>query len=79
MSADKAERWAIRMVLALMNAKVEVPEGSLQAGMAGISAILAAGVRGLSGLKYEAVSELLDEMMACVQYPPAANLPPQPL
>lgn len=79
MSADKAERWAIRMVLALTNANVEVPEGSLQAGMSGIAAILAHGVRGLAGLKFEAISELLDEMMTCVQYQPAANLPPQPL
>lgn len=79
MSADKAERWAIRMVLALTNANVEVPEGSLQAGMSGIAAILAQGVRNLAGLKFEAVSDLLDEMMTCVQYQPAANLPPQPL
>lgn len=79
MSADKAERWAIRMVLALTNANVEVPEGSLQAGMSGIAAILAQGVRNLAGLKFEAVSDLLDEMMTCVQYQPAANLPPQAL
>ena len=55
MSADKAERWAIRMVLALTNANVAVPEGSLQAGMSGVAAILASGVRGLAGLKFESI------------------------
>jgi hypothetical protein len=79
MSADRAERWAIRMVLAVVNAGVKVPEGSLQAGMSGIAAILATGVRSLAGLKFEAISELLDEMLTCVQYQPAPNLPPQPL
>ena len=73
MSADKAERWAIRMVLALTNANVEVPEGSLQAGMSGIAAILAHGVRGLAGLKFEAISGLLDEMMECVSIPSPVN------
>lgn len=85
MSADKAERWAIRMVMALANAKVEIPEGSLQAGMSGLAAILTHGVRSLAGLKYEAVSDLLDEMMTCVQFKPqgpspgSPELPPQQL
>ncbi len=79
MSADKAERWAIRMVLALTNANVEVPEGSLQAGMSGLAAMMAQGVRGLAGLKFDAISALLDEMMECVQFQPAANIPPMPI
>lgn len=79
MSADKAERWAIRMVLALTNANVEVLEGSLTAGMSGVAAVLANGVRGLAGLKYASISDLLDEMMECVQFKPPGNLPPIPL
>ena len=79
MSAEKAERWAIRAVLALMNANVEVPEGSLQSGMAGLSAILVHGVRSLSGLKYIAIADLLEEMMDCVQFQPQPPLPPQKL
>jgi hypothetical protein len=79
MSADKAERWAIRAVLALTNANVEIPEGSLQAGMSGLAAILIHGVRSLAGLKHEAIADLLDEMLTCVQFQPAPNLPPQPL
>lgn len=79
MSADKAERWAIRMVLALTNANVEVPEGSLTAGMSGVASILAQGVRGLAGLKYASIADLLDEMMECVQFQPQPHLPPQAL
>jgi hypothetical protein len=79
MSADKAERWAIRMILSLTNANVEVPEGALTSGMSGMAAVLAQGVRGLAGLKYASISDLLDEMMECVQFQPAPNLPPQPL
>lgn len=64
MSADKAERWAIRAITALMNDSVSVPPGALNAGMAAIAAI---GLNALSNLDFEVAEPLLAEMMSCVK------------
>lgn len=77
--ADAAERWATRAFLAMTNANIEVPDGALQSGMAGIAATLAAGVRALAGLKYDAVGPLMDEMLSCVQFVAPGTAQPQPL
>jgi hypothetical protein len=64
MAADKAERWGLRALLALTHAGVEVPEGAMQAGMAGIATV---GLKMLGGLDYYAAEPLLAEMLDCVQ------------
>ncbi len=72
MSADAAERWAIRCLLAFANAGARLPEGVLESGMAGIQAtipgLLIQGIRSLAGLHYEDAAPLLDEMLGCVEY-----------
>ena len=67
MSADQGERWAMRALLALTNAGVQLPDGAAEAGMAGIAA---AGIEALGKLQFAAVEPLLDEMWECVQYQP---------
>lgn len=81
MPADQAERWATRAMLALANAGTKLPDGVLDAGMAGVASmagVFVLSLRTLQGLSYNSVGDLLDEMMACVQYAPN-GLPPQPL
>ena len=72
MSADAAERWAIRCLLAFANAGARLPEGTLDSGMAGIQATLPGlmiqGLRALAGLRYEDAEPLLDEMYGCVEF-----------
>lgn len=74
MPADQAERWAMRALLAFANAGARLPDGVLDAGMAGVVAslpmLLVQGVRSLAGMKYEDVGSLLDEMMTCVAFVP---------
>lgn len=73
MSADKAERWALKALLALANGGAKLPDGVLDAGMAGIASMAGAVVlslRHLQGTRYEDVAELLDEMMECVRFQP---------
>lgn len=73
MSADQAEAWAMRALLALTNAGVELPDEVLSAGMAGIATI---GIRALGKLSYTVAAPLLAEMMDCVQIVmPAATRP----
>ena len=67
MSADQGERWAMRALLALTNAGVQLPDGAAEAGMAGIAA---AGIEALGKLQFAAVEPLLEEMWECVQYQP---------
>jgi hypothetical protein len=76
MPADQAERWAIRALLALMNAGIELPDGAADAGMAGIAA---AGYKALGNLKFEVLEPLLDDMWGCVQYQHKPNQPLQSL
>lgn len=72
MSADAAERWAFKLLLAFANAGARLPDGVLDAGMAGIQAtlpgLLIQGIRSLAGLRYEDAEPILDAMMSCVEF-----------
>jgi len=71
MSASQAESWAFRVLLAIGNAGIEVPEGLAEQGMAGLMAV---GYMNLLKIPYEAAKPLLDEMMSCVQIVPSAGI-----
>lgn len=71
MSASQAESWAIRVILAVGNAGLEIPEGLASQGMAGLMAV---GYMNLLKIPYEAAKPLLEEMMGCVQILPSANV-----
>ena len=64
-STDQTESWAIRAILAAMNAGAEIPQEVADAGLAGIVQM---GINGLALIPYEKAKPLLDEMMDCVQY-----------
>lgn len=63
MPAIKAERWAIRALVALAHAGVDIPDESRGAGMA---ALAHAGLRALHNLDFAEAAPLLDEMWDCV-------------
>jgi hypothetical protein len=71
MPASQAEAWAIRALLAIGNAGVEIPDDAAGLGMAGVAAM---GIKALMAIPYAAAEPLLDEMMACVQAMPSANV-----
>lgn len=64
MDAERGEEWAIRAILALTNAGVDVGEAQ------GMQAIARAGLEGLGKLKFEDAKPLLDEMFTCVSIVP---------
>lgn len=70
--AFQAETWANRLLCAMGNARIDIPEGLAGMGMAGIVAI---GVQALSGMSFPAVKPLLDEMLECIQFMPDPNKP----
>jgi len=71
MSASKAENWAFRVILAIGNAGIEIPEGLAMQGMAGLMTI---GYMNLLKIPFESAKPLLDEMMTCVQIMPSTNV-----
>lgn len=80
MSADKAERWFIKLLITLANAGAKTPEGGVEAFAASYPALLVQGIQSLAGLDYLGAKPLLDEMMECVAYqPPQAGIPAQPI
>lgn len=72
MSAAQAEAWAMRAILALMDGKVELPEGVELEGMAGIAKI---GIKALAGLRWEVAEPLMKEMFDCIQIIPDPSRP----
>ena len=72
MAATKAEYWAIRVLLALGQANVDLPDGALQLGMAALAEV---GLKKLFALNPEIVKPLLDELMECVMFQPDRKRP----
>ncbi len=72
MPATKAEDWAIRVMLALGAADVEIPEGALQLGMAALAEI---GLKKLFAIKADTVRPLLTELMECIEFVPNPQKP----
>lgn len=75
MPADQGERWAMRALLAMTSAGVQIPDNVAEAGMAGIAAV---GLKALSAINYDAAEPLLAEMFGCVQIV-MPGMPPRPL
>lgn len=72
MSAAKAEDWAIRVLLALGSANVDLPPGAMQLGMAALAEI---GLMKLFAVKSEQVRPLLSELAECAVFVPNPQKP----
>jgi hypothetical protein len=70
--ASRAEKWAIRAMLALGRAGVEVSESDLAGGMESLARL---GYSLLSKISFEEAEPLLDEMWNCVQIQPDPRNP----
>jgi len=67
MSASQAEWWALRALMAMGRAGVEVPDNLREMGMA---ALALEGLKAISCIPPDEAKPLLDELMACVQIVP---------
>lgn len=72
MSAHQAERWAARLLFALMNSGIEVPEDVSTMGLAGVAKL---GFKALGSIPFELAEPLLDEMFECVKIMPNPSNP----
>jgi len=67
MPALQAEKWALRLILALSRANVDIPDDVANAGMAGVATL---GLKMLGQMSFPDAESLLDEMMSCVRHIP---------
>ena len=72
MPVAKAEDWAIRALLEMGKANVDIPEGAESLGMASLAEI---GLKKLFALDPQTIRPLLSELMECVQIQPDPRRP----
>jgi hypothetical protein len=72
MSSGQAEAWAMRLLLAVANSGVDIPEGVFYMGMAALPII---GLKAITGLRWEIAQPLMAEMMNCVSIQPSRERP----
>jgi hypothetical protein len=70
MSAYKAEKWAMKAILALMKGGVQIPDSALRGGVAGLLEVQSILFSALGNLTWETAEPLLDEMLSCVSVIP---------
>src|SRR5882757_3030634 len=77
--ADQAERWALRVLLAVGSAGVELPQGVTITSLtsdAGMATLAAVGFKALMSIPWETAQPLFAEMLDCVQYEHTPTTPP---
>jgi hypothetical protein len=72
MPASRAEKWAMRALLAMSRSGVDIPNDAVQSGMLGVAA---AGVQSLARLQFFEAEELMDEMFGCITIQPDPEIP----
>jgi hypothetical protein len=72
MSASQAEKWAVKLFLALSRSGVDIADDVAKAGLAGVAAL---GFKMLGGMHFADAEPLLDEMFQCVQVMPNPQHP----
>lgn len=77
--AMQAESWFYRALLGLIQSGADIPAEALQASAASFAALAASGISALGGIKWETLEPLLAEMVPCIQYAHAPEIPLQPI
>jgi len=73
MPATKGEKWGARALNALLASGIEMPDSVASGGLRGLAIAGAQGLSGFSGIPWDLLEPLLDEMMSCVQVMPDPN------
>ena len=72
MDSHKAEKWALKAFDVLLSSGIQIPDTSVQGGLA---SLISYAVKGFSGLPWERLEPLLDEMFKCVSIIPNPSNP----
>jgi hypothetical protein len=72
MSSAQGEEWALRVLLALMGAGIDLPDNFHQLGMAGLAQM---GFKAMGKLSWDTLKPLLVEMFSTIQIIPDPKKP----
>lgn len=73
MGARPGHRWACRVLFAMMNAGVDMPDGYAELGMAALATMAGSSI---GRIPFEVAEPMLDELLTCVRFiPDPANSP----
>ncbi|MGF6633525.1 hypothetical protein OKW39_000676 [Paraburkholderia sp. MM6662-R1] len=72
MPAERGEKWAIRALLALGRAGMNIPESAIREGMGAMARV---GLDALMRVEFHEAEPLIDEMMECVSIIPDPSKP----
>lgn len=75
MPATQGEKWAARALNALLASGIEIPDNVASSGMRGLAMAGMNGLSGFTGVPWELLEPLLDEMIKCVTTMPDPNKP----
>lgn len=67
MPATKAERWAMRALLAVAHSGVDIPVELVNGGMQALAIV---GIRALTSISFDDAEPLMNEAMTCVKLVP---------
>ena len=79
MTADKAERWAVRALTHAMQNGAPMPPGMVGGQGLSLAGLAAVGVFILVWIPYEKLEPMLEEAMRCVQFVVGDKIKPQPI
>ncbi|BCH11936.1 hypothetical protein MesoLj131c_61940 [Mesorhizobium sp. 131-3-5] len=72
MPATRAEKWAMRALLAVARSGIDLPDDFTSMGMQGIAIM---GIKAITKIAFDEAEPLLDEMMECVTFKPNLENP----
>ncbi len=72
MPSSQAEKWAIRVFLAMSRSGVDIPDDISSRGIAGIAIM---GIKALGNMNFYDAEPLLDEMFSMISFVPDPNKP----
>lgn len=72
MPASQAERWAVRAFLAMAKGGVELPDGAVESGFAGLASY---GITLIGKLPFDDAEVLMGEMFGCITIIPNPTSP----
>lgn len=70
MPTTQGEKWAARAINALLSSGIKIPDSAVHEGLRGLASLGATMFDGFSGIHWDLLEPLMDEMMLCVRLIP---------
>lgn len=72
MPASRAEKWAMRALMAVARSGIDLPDNFAEGGMQSVAIL---GIQAITRINFDDAEPLLDEMMECITFKPDPKNP----